>query len=427
MNPLVNYDELVKEYQEYQALHLKLDMSRGKPSPEQLQLSEDILLAVSDVNDCISDEGLDCRNYGGFYGLQALRDLFGEELAVPSSQVLIGGVSSLSLMYDVLSTALLKGMCNSEQPWCREEKVRFICPVPGYDRHYTICEKLGFEMISVPLLGDGPDMDMVEALVEEDESIKGIWCVPLFSNPTGDVYSLDTLERLANLHAKAKDFTVMMDNAYAVHTLSAENKLEPVDFYDMCVRAGYPNRPILFASMSKVTFASASVSCVAFGPENFEHFTNQWKARFISQDKMNQLRHIRVFPNVSALHQRMEQHARILLPKFEMIDATLTKRLNGCDFVSWTKPTGGYFITLKVAPHTARRVFELCRAAGVVLTSPGAGFPYNEDPNDEFIRLAPSYPSVEELKTATDLLCVCVMLAYCEQQGSGALSSLMEV
>lgn len=400
------YDELLTN-------NLQLDMSRGKPSPEQLDLSEDVLSSVTKNEDCFSEDMVDCRNYGEFYGLKELRQLFSEIINVPSGNIIIGGNSSLTLMYDTISRAMLRGVANSPRPWGKEKTVKMICPSPGYDRHYTICETLGIEMIPVPMTGEGPDMDLVESIVKEDESVKGIWVIPVYSNPTGDVYSEEVLYRLANMPAKAKDFTIICDNAYPLHTLNY-SFVKPIDLYSMCEKAGHPDRPIIFASTSKISFAAGGVSCIAMSDRNLEIALPALKAQFICMDKVNQLRHIKVFPDVEHIKKRMLQHCAILRPKFDIVENTLTDMLSGYDIAEWNHPEGGYFISLKVMKHTAKKVVGLCKEAGLVLTSAGAGFPHSKDPDDMYIRLAPSFPSEHDLYAASKLLSICIILASCE-------------
>lgn len=406
-------DDIKVEYLRYCDSGLKLDMSRGKPSPEQLDLGEDLLNSVTSGLDCISSGGIDCRNYGGFWGISELRDLFSDILNVPSDNILIGGNSSLSLMFDTVARAMLHGVAHSERPWSKEEKVRFICPVPGYDRHYRICEVMGIEMIPVPLTGNGPDMDLVEKIVSSDASVKGMWVVPIYSNPTGDIYSEETLSRLAKMDAKANDFTLFVDNAYPLHTLNG-TFVQPIDFFSLCNEAGHPDRPIMFSSTSKITFAAGGVSCIAMSKANMETALPFLQAEFICHDKVNQLRHVKIFPDLASVKRRMLEHADILAPKFRIVDQVLHDRLDGFGVASWNKPTGGYFISLVVRKHTAQRVVDLCRNAGLVLTQAGAGFPHDFDPDDRFIRLAPSFPSCDELKSAAELLSIAVLLASCE-------------
>ena len=421
--PLINLDkeklsDLYKStkirYEELSNNNLQLNMARGKPSPEQLDLSEDVLCSVIRSEDCFSVDNVDCRNYGEFYGLRELRQLFSQIINVPASNIIIGGNSSLTLMYDTISRAMLRGVANSPRPWGKEKSVKMICPTPGYDRHYTICESLGIEMIPVPLTGEGPDMDLVESIVKDDESVKGIWIIPVYSNPTGDVYSEDVLKRLAKMPAKAKDFTIICDNAYPLHTLNY-SFVNPIDLYSMCEKAGHPDRPIIFASTSKISFAAGGVSCIAMSDKNLEVALPALKAQFICMDKVNQLRHIKAFPDLDHLKKRMIQHCDLLRPKFDIVEKTLSDMLSGYEIAQWNHPEGGYFISLKVMKYTAKKIISLCKAAGLVLTSAGAGFPFSNDPDDMYIRLAPSFPSEQELYAASELLSVCIILASCEK------------
>ena len=407
------YQSSLKEYDRIKAKGLSLNMARGKPSPEQLDLGDDILSAVSGSEDCFSEDGVDCRNYGEFYGLNELRRLFSQIINVPYKNIFIGGSSSLTLMYDTISRAMLAGLANSPRPWGKEEKVKMICPVPGYDRHYTICERLGIEMIPVPLTGTGPDMDIVESLAESDENVKGIWIIPVYSNPTGDVYSEDVMYRLAKMNAKAKDFTIICDDAYPLHTINGDF-IDPIDLFSLCSKFGHPDRPIIFSSTSKISFAAGGVSCIAMSDENLRTSLPYLQAQYICTDKINQIRHSRIFHDIEDVKNRMLQHCEILKPKFDLVDRILTEKLSCLNIASWNKPMGGYFISLKVRDNTAKKVIELCRNAGLILTSAGAGFPYSADPEDAYIRLAPSYPSEEDLSYATELLCICVIIAACE-------------
>lgn len=410
---LTIYNSALNEYESYITKGLNLNMARGKPSPEQLDLGTDILTSVTSSSDCMSEEGIDCRNYGEFYGIKELRQLFSQIINVPAENIFVGGSSSLTLMYDTITRALLAGLANSPRPWCREEKIKMICPVPGYDRHYTICERLGIEMIPVPLTGSGPDMDLVESIARSDQLVKGIWIIPVYSNPTGDIYSSEVMHRLANMDAKAKDFTIICDDAYPFHTLNG-NFVEPIDLFTLCSEAGQPDRPIIFSSTSKISFAGGGVSCIAMSDANMQTALPYLQAQYICTDKINQLRHSKVFTDIDTVKQRMLQHCELLRPKFQLVDDILSEKLSSLDIASWNHPVGGYFISLKVMDHTARRVIELCKNAGLVLTSAGAGFPNSVDPDDAYIRLAPSYPSLDDLSIASELLSVCVIMASCE-------------
>jgi len=404
---------LKARYSDFCSMGLQLDMSRGKPCAEQLCLSDDVLCAIKSGADCFSENGDDCRNYGVSFGLPEMARIFAELLQVPQQQVIVGGVSSLNLMYDFVARAMSHGLANSEKPWSAYDKVRFITPVPGYDRHCTICEHFGIEMIPVPLTGNGPDMDVVEKLVAEDESIRGIWCNPVYSNYTGECYSNETLHRLAKMPAKAKDFTVLFDNAYCVHDLYGV-PADIISFYDACCEAGNAERPILFASTSKITFAGGGVSCIAMGPKNLALAKAAMSVQFLSHDKLNQLRHARVLRDLKTVRERMQRHADILRPKFETVDRVLTEELGGYDAAEWSKPMGGYFICFKLKHGGAKAVVAMCEKAGVKLTGAGAGFPHSYDPDDCYIRIAPTYPPCEELQTAAQLLCVCSLITALE-------------
>ena len=332
------------EYEELLSEHLSLNMARGKPSPQQLDLSEDILTSVTKSQDCFSLDNVDCRNYGEFYGLRELRELFSQIINVPAQNIIIGGNSSLTLMYDTISRAMLRGVANSPRPWGKEESVKMICPVPGYDRHYTICESLGIEMIPVPLTGTGPDMDIVESIVSEDDTVKGIWIIPIYSNPTGDIYSNEVMKRLASMNAKAKDFTIICDDAYPFHTLNGEF-IDPINLFALCKEAGHPDRPLIFASTSKISFAAGGVSCIAMSDSNLKIALPSLQAQFICMDKVNQLRHAKVFPDIDHIKERMIQHCKILRPKFDAVDSVLSERLNDYSVAQWNHPAGGYFIS----------------------------------------------------------------------------------
>ena len=406
-------DGLRKEYEEAKGRELSLDMSRGNPGPEQLRMGQDLLDACPDVDGLFSADGVDCRNYGCPGGLRELRELFGGIIGVPASNVYVGGVSSLNMMFDTVSRAMLKGLAGSPEPWGKLDEVKFICPVPGYDRHLSILEFFGIEMIPVPLTGEGPDMDEVERIAASDPAVKGMWIVPIYSNPSGDIYSRDTLHRIASMETAAPDFTVFCDDAYPLHALYGEFE-PPLTLYDECVRAGHPDRAILFSSFSKVTFAGGSVCCVAGGDRTMELARKWFSVQVITHDKVNQLRHVRVLKDVDGVKERMNRHAAIIRPRFELVEEIFERELGGTGTASWNRPRGGYFIALRLN-CSARRVVSLCADAGVKLTPAGAGFPHGVDPSDGFLRIAPTYPSMEDLEKAAELLCVCVRLAACEK------------
>ena len=404
---------LREKYEAFRSSGISLDMSRGNPPREQLSLNSDILNAVTDPDDCISEDGTDCRNYGVPYGLKEARELFSQLIQVPADNIIIGGTSSLNLMYDTISRAVTHGLAGSPRPWGKEEHVKFVCPVPGYDRHYKILEHFGIEMITVPFTGHGPDMDIVEKIVADDASVKGMICVPVYSNYTGDVYSDETVKRLAGMQAKAPDFVVMYDDAYVVHDLYGVPAEIP-SFFDECVRAGHPERPVIFASTSKMTFAGGGICCVSFGDENLELAKKVMAMQFITHDKINQLRHVRVLRDLKTVRERMDRFGSILLPKFEAVEDTFEEFLGSYDIAEWSKPRGGYFICFRLRYGGAKRVVAMCADAGVKLTPAGAGFPYGVDPSDSYIRIAPTFPSVDDLKKAAELLSICSLISALE-------------
>jgi len=375
--------------------HLKLDlnMTRGKPSPEQLDLASP-MITILKREDYKADNSTDCRNYGVLDGLPEAKELFASFMEVTTEKVIIGGNSSLNLMHDNVTQALLKGVPGSEKPWCREDNIKFICPVPGYDRHFNICKHFDIEMVSVPLYEDGPDMDKVEALVQADPTIKGMWCVPKYSNPTGTVYSDDVVERLAKMPTAAPDFRIWWDNAYAVHVISGEPA--PIaNILTLSEKAGHPNRPLMFGSTSKISFAGAGVAVMAASEENLDAFRTNISMQTIGGDKLNQLRHVYFFKNMAGIHAHMQKHADILRPKFNMVEDVLFRELGETGLATWTKPQGGYFVSLDTKPGLAKKVVALAKDMGVALTGAGATFPHRADPHDSNIRLAPSLPSVE--------------------------------
>lgn len=403
------YVALTKAYHEMKALELKLDMSRGVPSPEQLELTMPML----DSKDWEAD-GLDCRNYGGVDGLPSAKAFFAEFLEVSPEEVIVGGNSSLNLMHDIIARALLLGVVNSTKPWGKLPRVKFLCPAPGYDRHFAICELYGIEMITIEMTAEGPDMDTVERLVAADEAIKGIWCVPKYSNPGGVVYSDRVVDRLAGMTAKAEDFRIFWDNAYTVHHLTAHPpRLRNI--LEACKTAGHPERVFIFGSTAKISFAGAGVAMMAASKRNVDFIRNQLKIQTIGPDKMNQLRHIRFFKDMAGLQSHMQKHAAIIRPKFERVLAILDQELGEAQIATWSKPQGGYFISLDVMPGCAKRVVELAKEAGVVLTPAGATYPYGKDPLDQNIRLAPTFPPIPALERAMKLVTLCVKLASLEK------------
>ncbi len=406
------YAALLEKYNEYKSRGLSLDLSRGKPNAEQLDISRELLTMPMPTEACKSLSGLDCRNYGVLDGLPEMKQFFAQLLGIKEEYVTVGGNSSLQLMYDTLARAMLFGVADSPRPWCREEKLKWICVTPGYDRHFKITELLGFELLSVRMTDDGPDMDAVEELVR-DSSVKGIWCVPKYSNPTGNTYSDETVRRLAKMECAAPDFRIMWDNAYAVHDLT-ENGDKLLDIFAEAEKYGNLNRIFCYTSTSKVTFPGGGVAMMAASPENLAQIKPYLGAQTIGYDKINQLRHLRYFGNADAVHPHMMRLAELIGKKFEITLFAL-EALEGLGIAKWTKPNGGYFVSLDVLPGTAKRVFQLMSEAGVVLTPVGATFPLGIDPNDENLRIAPTYPTNSDLATATEILTVAVRLAALEK------------
>ena len=404
---------LTKEYEAAKAKGLKLDMSRGKPSPAQLDVSNEMLDIVNSETGCVSDSGTDCRNYGIMEGIPEARQLMGDFLRVPKENVFVCGNASLNIMYDCVSSAMLFGIMGST-PWCHLDKVKFLCPVPGYDRHFKITELMGIEMINIPMTENGPDMDMVEKLVSSDSSIKGIWCVPKYSNPHGIVYSDETVKRFAALKPAAKDFRIYWDNAYALHYIYDEN-IEIPEILSECAKAGNPDLVYEFCSTSKISFAGGGISAIASSEANLKWISKRMNVETISYDKINQLRHARYFKNGDGLRAHMRKHAEFLRPKFDVVLETLDRELTGLGAGSWMKPMGGYFISFDAVPGCAKAIVNKCKEAGVVLTGAGATYPYGKDPDDSNIRIAPSYPTLEELKQAAELFTLCAKLATVEK------------
>ncbi len=404
---------LTKEYEAAKAKGLKLDMSRGKPSPAQLDVSNEMLDIVNSETGCVSDSGTDCRNYGIMEGIPEARQLMGDFLRVPKENVFVCGNASLNIMYDCVSSAMLFGIMGST-PWCHLDKVKFLCPVPGYDRHFKITELMGIEMINIPMTENGPDMDMVEKLVSSDSSIKGIWCVPKYSNPQGIVYSDETVKRFAALKPAAKDFRIYWDNAYALHYIYDEN-IEIPEILSECAKAGNPDLVYEFCSTSKISFAGGGISAIASSEANLKWISKRMNVETISYDKINQLRHARYFKNGDGLRAHMRKHAKFLRPKFDVVLETLDRELTGLGAGSWMKPMGGYFISFDAVPGCAKAIVNKCKEAGVVLTGAGATYPYGKDPDDSNIRIAPSYPTLEELKQAAELFTLCAKLATVEK------------
>ena len=400
------------DYDAFRARGLKLDMTRGKPAPEQLALAEPMLLPGN--GDLTGAAGEDARNYGNLQGLAEARALYAPILGAPPSQVVVGDNSSLALMHDCVLWALVKGVVGGEQPWSKDPAPAFLCPVPGYDRHFAICEAYGIRMIPVALTGDGPDMDEVERLVQ-DPSIKGMWCVPRYSNPSGEVYSEAVIRRLGSMKTGAPDFRLFWDDAYAVHHLT-DRRPEIGNILEICAAAGHPDRAFIFASTSKVTLAGAGLAFFASSPANVASYLKHASIRTIGPDKINQLRHVRFLHDAEGIRAHMEKHRALIAPKFEAVLSALETRLDGTGVARWTRPEGGYFISLDVRPGAAKRVVALAKEAGVALTPAGATWPGGVDPNDSNLRLAPTFPSLGDVRLAAEGIAICVLLAGLETE-----------
>ncbi len=401
--------ELTEKYNEFKARDLSLNMARGKPSVAQLDLSMGMMDVLSSGCDFTCEDGTDCRNYGVLDGIYEAKKLLGDMMEVPPDNIIIYGNSSLNVMYDTISRCMTHGVMG-HTPWCKLPVVKFLCPVPGYDRHFSITEHFGIEMINVPMTQDGPDMDMVEELVSKDAAIKGIWCVPKYSNPQGYSYSDETVRRFAKLKPAAEDFRIFWDNAYCIHHLYEDKQDNVLELLTECRKAGNADMVYKFVSTSKISFPGSGISAVAASRNNLEDITHQLSMQTIGHDKVNQLRHVRYFRDMEGMHEHMRRHAEILRPKFLKVDEILTRELEGTGVGTWTKPHGGYFISFESLPGCAKDIVALCKKAGVVLTGAGATYPYKKDPNDSNIRIAPSYPPIEDLATATELFALCVKI-----------------
>lgn len=402
-------EKLEEEYEEVKGLGLKLDMSRGKPAAAQLDIGMGMMDVLNGSSNLKCEEGVDCRNYGILDGIHEAKQLLSDMMEVPEDAILIYGNSSLNVMYDTVSRSMTHGVMGST-PWCKLDKVKFLCPVPGYDRHFLITEYFGIEMINIKMNEDGPDMDMVEKLVREDEAVKGIWCVPKYSNPQGITYSDETVRRFARLSPAAKDFRIYWDNAYGIHHLYEDKQDNLIEILAECEKAGNPDMVYKFSSTSKVSFPGSGVAAIATSQGNLVDIKKQLTIQTIGHDKVNQLRHARFFQNIDGMKEHMKKHADIMRPKFEAVLDGLEKELGGLEIGSWIRPRGGYFISFEAMEGCAKAIVAKCKEAGVVMTNAGATYPYGVDPHDSNIRIAPSFPTPEELKQATNLFVLCVKL-----------------
>ena len=405
--------DLELQYEDAKGKGLKLDMSRGKPSEEQLDMTMPMMDVFNSHSDMRDDHGVDTRNYGNLEGIWSARKLLGDMLGVGPEKVIVFGTASLNVMYDSISRSMTHGVMGST-PWCKLEKVKFLCPAPGYDRHFSITEHFGIEMITIPMTEEGPDMDLVEEYVK-DPAVKGIWCVPMYTNPLGITYSENVCRRMADLNPAAEDFRIYWDNAYCVHHLYDDKQDTLPEMLSMCEANGKKDMILEFASTSKISFAGAGISCIAASEGNLEWVKKSMTIQIISHDKINQLRHVRYFKDLDGIKAHMRKHAAIMRPKFEMVLETLERELGGLGIGTWTKPLGGYFISFDAMDGCAKAIVNKCKEAGVVLTGAGATFPYKKDPHDKNIRIAPSYPTMDELKMTAELFVLCVKLVSVEK------------
>ena len=400
---------LRKQYKKYQGMELNLNMARGKPCQEQLDLSMGLMDALTSDADLTCEDGTDCRNYGVLTGIHEAKVLIGDMMENNPDDIIIYGNSSLNVMYDTISRAYSHGIMGNT-PWCKLDKVKWLCPVPGYDRHFGITEYFGFEMIPVPMSPTGPDMDMIENLVANDDSIKGIWCVPKYSNPQGYSYSDDTVRRFARLKPAAKDFRIFWDNAYGIHHLYDDKQDYLIEILAECKRAGNPDLVYKFASTSKITFPGSGIAAMATSPNNMKDILETMKHQTIGHDKVNQLRHVRFFKDIHGMVEHMRKQADIIRPKFEAVEQILDEELSGLEIGTWTMPKGGYFISFDALDGCAKEIVGKCKKAGVQMTGAGATWPYGKDPHDSNIRIAPTYPPIDDLKTSAKLFTLCVKL-----------------
>ncbi|MDD6799953.1 MAG: aminotransferase class I/II-fold pyridoxal phosphate-dependent enzyme [Firmicutes bacterium] len=405
--------KLREKYEEAKLLGLKLDMSRGIQDKDQLDLTQEMLTILHGGSDCISENGIDCRNYGLLDGLPEVKNIFSDILEVPAQNIIVCGNSSLNIMYDTVARAMLYGVGDGYEPWFGR-KIKFLCPVPGYDRHFAICESLGIEMVNIPMTSEGPDMDMVEKLVSEDDSVKGMWCVPKYSNPSGIVYSDRVINRIASMKPAAGDFRIFWDNAYVVHSLYGL-PAKQLNFFEELKKYGNDDMAYIFASTSKISYPGAGVAVIASSDRNIAYIKNIMKIQIIGHDKLNQLRHARYFGSYEGILRHMEKHAAILRPKFDCVEETFEKEFSGLGIAEWSKPEGGYFVSLNLQNGCAARTYELLADIGVKITPAGSPLPYGKDPNDSNLRIAPTFPPLSELKTALNMLCLCAKIACAEK------------
>lgn len=401
--------KLNKEYEEAKAKGLKLNMARGLPSAEQLDMEADFFHTLLPDSDFNSEAGIDCRNYGELIGIHEARKLMGDMMEISDDEVIVFGNSSLNVMYDTVARSMILGVCGST-PWCKLDKVKFLCPAPGYDRHFAITEQFGIEMITIPMKEDGPDMDLVEQYVNHDPAVKGIWCVPKYSNPQGITYSDEVVRRFAHLQPAAEDFRIYWDNAYAIHHLYEDKQAQLLEILGECKKAGNPDIVYKFCSTSKVTFPGSGIAALGSSKKNLDYIKSVITIQTIGHDKLNQLRHVRYFKDINGMKEHMKKHAAIIRPKFEYLLATLQRELEGLEIGEWTKPIGGYFVSFESLDCCAKDIVAKCKDAGVTLTGAGATYPYKKDPKDSNIRIAPTFPPLEELKQAIEIFVLCVKL-----------------
>ena len=410
-NELIELEQkLFLQYEDIKARGMKLNMARGLPSKEQLDMEADFFGILFPDSSFTSEEGKDCRNYGELTGIAEARRLMGQMMEIPEENVIVFGNSSLNVMYDTVARSMILGVCGST-PWCRLDKVKFLCPVPGYDRHFAITEQFGIEMINIPMTDEGPDMDMVEKYVNSDPAVKGIWCVPKYSNPGGVTYSDETVRRFANLKPAADDFRIFWDNAYCIHHLYDDRQDSLIEILGACSDAGNPDMVYKFCSTSKITFPGSGLAALGTSKRNLDYIKSVITIQTIGPDKLNQLRHVRYFKDINGMREHMKKHAKILRPKFELVQKRLNEELGGLGIGTWSNPVGGYFVSFNTLPGCASTVVSMCKEAGVTMTGAGATYPYKKDPEDSNIRIAPTFPPIDELDKALDVFTLCVKLA----------------